>query len=89
MSAERLRVLNDSNRMAELIENAFDFGVGAETAAELAANRFSELLQQDGYQMKRIFRPAVKYLDGHIPARSVFVPEPLESYAVHSKRVVG
>ena len=76
---ERLMVFNDSNRMAELIEKAFDFGVGAETAAELAANRFSELLRQDGYQMKRIFRPAVKYLDGHIPARSVFVPEPLES----------
>ena len=76
---ERLRVFNGSNRMAGLIERAFDFGTGGEMAAELAANRFTELLGQDGYRMKRTFRPAVKYRDGHIPARSVFVPEPYES----------
>ena len=76
---ERLRLFNDSHRMADLIENAFDFGPGGETAAELAANQFSELLRHDGYRMKRTFRPAVKYRDGHIPARSGFVPEPLES----------
>ena len=76
---ERLRVFNDSNRMAGLIEKAFDFGAGGDTAAELAANRFTELLRQDGYRMKRTFRPAVKYGDSHVPARSVFVAEPLES----------
>jgi len=75
----RLRVFNDGDRMAGLIEKAFDFGAGGEAAAEFAANRLSELLRQDGYRMERTFRPAVKYRDGHIPARSVFVPEPLES----------
>ena len=76
---ERLRVFNGSNRMAGLIEKAFDFGAGGEVAADLAATRFTELLMADGYRMKRTYRPAVKHRDGHIPARSVLVPEPLES----------
>ena len=76
---ERLGVFNGSSRMAKFIENAFDFGPGSEEAAEFAAKKFSDLLQSDGYRMKRAFRPAVKYLDGYIPARSVFVAEPAET----------
>lgn len=77
---DMLSAFNGSSRMAKLIEKAFDFGVGGEAAAEFAANQFSELLRSDGYQLKRTFRPAVKYRDGYIPARSVFVAEPLESH---------
>ncbi|MEX0281236.1 MAG: hypothetical protein AB3N13_08625 [Arenibacterium sp.] len=75
---ERLDVFNESARMAGFIEKAFDFGPGGEEASEFAAGKFSELLLSDGYAMKRAFRPAVKYLDGYIPARSVFVAESIE-----------